>query len=68
MKKRESRGELKLPQDEKENSQPVVKAPLPPKPHEAGKVPKYLQKYKEEAQAKKEANDVAKEEAAKLRH
>ena len=42
LKKRESRGELKLPKDEKENSQPVAKAPLPPKPHEAGKVPKYL--------------------------
>ena len=84
LKKRESRGELKLPKDgagaeeDKENkpAQPKAAAPLPPKkapappakPHEAGKVPKYLQKYKEEAKVKADAAEVAKAEREKLRH
>jgi hypothetical protein len=67
IKEREIGAVIKL--DEKEQqptgkeNKPEPKQSKPTKVHEAGKVPKYLQKYKAAAEEKKATQDAAKIEA-----
>ena len=76
MNKRASRGEMRPPRDDKNlpGKENVNKpnAPLPPKPQaekkDFGKVPKYLQKYKADAEVKAQEVAKKKEEAELLKH